>query len=188
MKLPHIKNSSVAQQLAEAVFTNLYEMQIVPPKGIPFIEHLSDEITKIGGLGKIDELPETAVQKSRGHTRVHVKPYLDSTHLDLELTINLNAHGPNADQIVIYQMFKQWARKHRDERTGAMGLKIDSIGQAEISMFNKAGFIWRKVYCKTIMITEISAVDELSLDAGDPVTLTVKAVCEDWDYEDPGTL
>ena len=38
------------------------------------------------------------------------------------------------------------------------------------------------------MITEISAVDELSLEDGDPVTLTVKAVSEDWDYEDPGTL
>lgn len=188
MKLPHIKNSAVAQQVAEAVFSNLYEMQVIPPKGIPFIEHLADEITKIGGLGKIDELPETAIQKSRGHTRVHVKPYLDSTHLDLELTINLNAHGPNADQIVIYEMFKQWARKHRDERTGAMGLKFDAMGQAEISLFNKAGFIFRKIYCKMFMVTEISAIDEVSLENGDPVELTVKAVVEDWDYDDPGTL
>lgn len=188
MKLPHIKNSAVAQQIAEAVFSNLYEMQVIPPKGIPFIEHLADEITKIGGLGKIDELPETAIQKSRGHTRVHVKPYLDSTHLELELTINLNAHGLNADQIVIYEMFKQWARKHRDERTGAMGLKFDAMGQAEISLFNKAGFIFRKIYCKMFMVTEISAIDEVSLESGDPVELTVKAVVEDWDYDDPGTL
>ena len=188
MKLPHIKNSAVAQQVAEAVFSNLYEMQVIPPKGIPFIEHLADEITKIGGLGKIDELPETAIQKSRGHTRVHVKPYLDSTHLELELTINLNAHGPNADQIVIYEMFKQWARKHRDERTGAMGLKFDAMGQAEISLFNKAGFIFRKIYCKMFMVTEISAIDEVSLEDGDPVELTVKAVVEDWDYDVLGTL
>ena len=58
MKLPHIKNSAVAQNVAEAVFTNLYEFQIFPPQWVPALDYLGDEIVSIGGLDKVDVLPE----------------------------------------------------------------------------------------------------------------------------------
>ncbi|WNN12305.1 hypothetical protein MA9V2_056 [Chryseobacterium phage MA9V-2] len=188
MKLPHVRNSAVAQQSAEAIFGALYEMQLFPPQGIPFVEYLKDEITSISGLGKIDELPEIVTQLARGHTRVFMKPYLDSTHLELELKVNINASGVNADQIVIYEMFKQWARRQRDERTGAMGIKANCVGSGELSQANKPGFAWRRIDLKRILIQSIEGFDEAALENGDPIQLTVKIVVEEWDLLDAGTV
>lgn len=188
MKLPHIKNSQVAQEVAEAVFTNEYELQLFPPSGIPQVNWLVDEIVSISGLDKIDELPEIKVQTARGFTRVYSSPFVESTHLELELKINLNAHGRNADQIVIYEMFKQWARRNRDERTGVSGLKIDAVGSGQLIQQNKAGFVWRRLDFQRILVQSISMTDEIAFENGDPVQLTVKVVVEQWEPKDAGTI
>ena len=188
MKLPHIKNSAVAQNVAEAVFTNLYEFQIFPPQGVPAVDHLVDEIVSIGGLDKVDELPEVKKQTSRGHTRVYIAPMLEDTVLELEVKINLNAHGTNADQIVIYEMFKQWARLNRDERTGAMGLKADAVGSGQLSCFNKKGFVWRRFKFDRILLGEVKGISDLDLTASDPLDLTVKLYCEGFELLDSGTI
>jgi hypothetical protein len=188
MKLPHIKNSAVAQNTAEAVFTNLYEMQLFPPDGIPYIDHLVDEIVSISGLDKIDELPEIKTQKSRGHTRIFSAPMLGDTQLTLDMSINLNAHGKNADQIVIYEMFKQWGRRQRDERTGAMGLKPDCVGSGQLAQFNKGGFVWRRIKLTKALLASVTGFDEAALANGDPVMLKVKLVIEEFELLDAGTV
>jgi hypothetical protein len=183
MKLPHIKNNVVAQQSAEAVFSNLYEMQLTPPDGVPFVEHLTDEITSVGGLGDIEKLPETKVQKSRGHSRVYTAPMLDETHITLDLKINLNAHGPNAKDIVIYEMFKAWARLHRDDRDGSMGIKAECIGSGRLTLFNKKGFVFKKYIFKRMLIESIGWIDSVALDSGEPVSLDVKLVVEEFETD-----
>lgn len=188
MKLPHVRNSAVAQGVQEAVFTSLYEMQLFPPDGIPFVDSLVDEIVSITGLDKLDELPAIKTQLSRGHTRVFTAPLLESTHLELEMKVNLNASGRNADQLVIYEMFKQWARRQRDERTGAMGIKIDCIGSGQLAQFNKKGDIWRRIRLDRILIESITGFDEVALENNDPVQLTVKIVVEEWELLDAGTI
>lgn len=188
MKLPHVRNSAVAQNVEEAVFNSLYEMQIFPPDGIPYVDKLVDEIASISGLDKLDELPEIKTQLSRGHTRVFTAPLLDSTHLELEMKVNINAQGRNADQIVIYEMFKQWARRQRDERTGAMGLKIDCVGSGQLAQHNKAGFVWRRIRLDRILIESITGFDEVALENNDPIQLTVKIVVEEWELLSAGTV
>lgn len=188
MKLPHVRNSAVAQGVQEAVFNNLYEMQLFPPDGIPYVDYLVDEITSITGLDKVDELPQIKKQTARGHTRVFSAPMLETTHLELEMKVNINAQGRNADQIVIYEMFKQWARRQRDERTGAMGIKFDSVGSGQLTQFNKKGYVWRRLRLDRILIESITGFDDVSLENSEPIQLTVKIVVEEWELLDAGTI
>ena len=182
-KLPHIKNNEVAQDIAEDLTLNRFNMQITPPAGVPNVSWLSDEIKTIGGLDAIDKLPEIVKQTSRGHTRNFSGSFVDDQSLEIALTINLNAHGEKANDIVIYKMFKAWARKHRNELTGETGLKRDAVGSFILEQHNKIGEVWRKVSGKRVLLSEFSGLDEASLEAGDPVELSVTMIVEEFDLE-----
>jgi len=179
--LPHIKNNKVAQDIAEDVTLNRFNVLVTPPTGLPSVSWLKEEIKTIGGLDKIDVLPEIVTQLSRGHTRIYSGSFVDDTTLELTMTINLNAHGDKANDVIIYKMFKAWARRNRNEKTGATSLKRDSIGTVVIEQHNKIGEIWRQVDCTRVMIQEMSGLDEASLEAGDPAELSITLRVEEFD-------
>ena len=177
--LPHIKNSKVAQDIAEALTLNTFNMLITPPSGIVAPSWLSAEIKTIGGLDALDKLPEIVRQKSRGHDRIFSGVFLDDTSLELTITINLNLHGNDANDAVIHKMFKSWARRQRNEDTGATSLKKDCVGSFLLQQTNKIGEIWRAVKGIRVLVQEITGLDEAGLEAGEPVELTVTIVVED---------
>lgn len=180
MKLPHIKNSQVAQDVAEAVTTNLYQMLITPPSGIVAPDWLVDEIVSIGGLDAVDKIPEIIKQQARGHNRAYHAVFIDDTTIELTLVINLNAHGPQALEIPIYKAFKSWARRVRNEDTGSNSLKINTVGGATLDQFNKIGEVWRKLEFKRVLLGPITGLDEAALASDEPVSLNVTLVCEEF--------
>ncbi len=178
-KLPHIKNSQVAQDIAEDLTLNRFNMLITPPAGIVAPAWLSDEIFSVGGLDALDKLPEIVKQKSRGHDRAFNGSFLDDTTIELTITMNLNLHGENADDAVIHKMWKSWSNRIRNEDTGATSLKRDCVGKCTLDQHNKIGGIWRSIQGIRVLLQEINGLDEAGLEAGEPVQLVAVIVIED---------
>lgn len=183
-KLPHIRNNAVANEQAEALTLNQFFCQIIPPAGVVTVDWLSDEIKSISGLEQIDAVPALVEQMSRGHKRVFMGAFLDDSTLTLTFTFNLNLHGDLANDAIIYRMFKEWARKGRDDRTGANSLKRDYTGQIILEQHNVVGEVWRKIEASRVIISEgITGIDEVSLENGEPAELVVVLTLENPELE-----
>lgn len=179
-KLPHYENSQSAMEQAEAVTNNLFEMTIQPPNGIQVPKTLTEEIFSISGLDILDSSPEISRQLAKGHTRLHSQVFLEDTTLPIEVVINLNLHGRDADQNIIYNMFKEWQRVKRNEKNGASSLKYKQTGKFIIKQTNVEGFVWRMIEASVVFIGNITGFDEQSIESGEPVQLTVQLHAEQY--------
>lgn len=182
-KLPHIKNNTVAQENQEQVSPDLYEVQVIPPVGIPVPELLSDEIVSITGLDEIDKMPEVLRQRSKGHTRIFSGNFVEDTTITFNMTVNLNLGGNQANQNIIYKMFKEWARRNRDERNGVLRLKPDYVGQIILDQINRVGSPWRHLELLNVIIAEITGLDSAERENGEPMQLNLQLVAEDFDVD-----
>jgi hypothetical protein len=178
MKLPHIESNVTTQNVDEAVTMNLFAVQFIPPAGVVVPEGIEDEIVSIGGLDVLDKIPDVVKQVSRGHTRNFSGAFIDDQTVELSMVVNLNMGGKKSNHILIHRMFKQWARLQRDDRTGALGLKKDYVGQIIIDQTNTVGDPWRNIDLRLAFIQEITGLDEIGLENGDAVQLNVTIVAE----------
>ncbi len=178
MGLPSIRNSKVAKSIDEAATLERFAVQVIPPQGIVVPSILSEEIVSIGGLEMLDKMPEIVRQISLGHTRVFSSSFVEDTTIELNMVMNLNFSGAKANDMLIYKMWKQWARRHRNEFTGANSLKIDTVGNIIIDQHNKVGEVWRHVELINVLIMELTGLDETSIESQEPVQLTVNLVAE----------
>jgi len=92
-KLPHYKNSEASMKGYEPVYTNLFEVMVVPPLSIQSSwpgELMIEQIIKVGGLD-IDKVPGAGVSQTyKGWTRSYADSKLDTTTVDITIDFEVN--------------------------------------------------------------------------------------------------
>lgn len=149
--LSHYQNSISAVNRFEPVFLNQFEVTILPPAAVPGGEILLQHVTKVSGLS-LNKNPGVVTQKYKFAKRNYAGAKPDQTYMDLSLsfTVNLN----DANSMYVFKTLRQWSDLIYNPLTGAQGLKNDYVGTIVVSMFNKAGDVYRRITCKDTFPTK----------------------------------
>lgn len=126
--LPHYKNSKISMQNFEPIYPDQFDVIITPPASLTNGENWSfaiENIKKIDGL-TTDQHPGTVEQIFRGAQRSFVKSMPDSTFIDLSITTQLNLNDEN--QILGYNVYREWYNLCWNPKDGTSTLKKDYIG------------------------------------------------------------
>lgn len=147
-KLPHIKNSEVTAEMAEAIYSALFEAQFMPPAGVVMPSHIDEQITNISGLDTLEAAPGTVQQNYKlGQKRQFTGLATSNIH-NVNISLNLNLHGPDTNDPVLLNGFNAWNAKRKNPKTAAMSLKKTYCGQWVLTQFNQVGTVWRLVTYK----------------------------------------
>lgn len=163
MALPHYKNSKAGMNNFEPVYLNLFEVTIVPPTGIDpgtgqngqnlLLEH----VTSVSGL-ELDKNPGTVEQHYKFAKRRYAGSKPDTTTMDV--TIDFEVNLDDANSMYTFKVLRQWSDLIYNPLTGSMSLKRDYVGSGLITMFNRAGDIFRRVRIPVwFPISEIPPMD-----------------------------
>ncbi len=171
-------NNTNAMSLNDAATGERFVVQIIPPKGIVVPGMLSEEIVAINGLETMLRVPETIKQPAVGHERIFKASWIPDSSIPFNLVMNLNFSGKLGNEMEIYNMWMGWANRIYNKTTGATSLKRDYVGTVIIEQHNKAGYVWRRTELSTVIIDEITGLDEAAVESQEPMQLTVNLIAE----------
>jgi len=184
MALPHYRNSKAAIKNYEPIYLNLFEVTLIPPQGINpgqgangqnlMLEH----VRKVSGM-ELDKNPGTTEQFFKYAKRRFAGARPDTTTMDLtiEFEVNLN----EANSMYIFKTLRQWSDLIYNPMTGGSGLKKDYLGSGIVTVFNKAGDIFRKVRLPVIWpITPITPMD-LDYMSTELYTISITFAADYWE-------
>ena len=175
--LPHIKNSQAGNNRQDPIYKNMFEMYFTIPEALMAkfgndVAVLTEQVTKVAGLGTLDKGPETVTQKFMGTTRTYLNSKLEDTSHEITVTLNLNLR--NGTDNYIYKLFKAWNNLCYNKATGETTLKEEYCADwFKIVIANRGGDIYRQVlYHDMIMFGGIQGdVDELDYESQDLVKI-----------------
>jgi hypothetical protein len=149
----------------EPVFLNSFEVTLTPPTGIAAgvgnngQNLLLEQVKKISGL-EVDKNPGTVEQYYKFAKRRYAGARPETTTIDIGIDFEVNLN--NANSAFTFKTLRQWSDLIYDPNTGALGLKASYVGSGLITMFNKAGDIFRQV--RLPVIWPITPINPLELD------------------------
>ncbi len=149
--LSHYQNSLSAVNKYEPVYLNQFEVTIIPPAAIAGGNILLQHVSKVNGLS-LDKNPGTVQQKYKFAKRNYAGSKPENTFMDLSITFSVNLNDANS--MYVFKTLRQWSDLIYNPLTGAMGLKNDYTGTIIISVFNKAGDVYRRITCKDTFPTK----------------------------------
>ena len=183
--LSHFTSAKAAVNKFEPVFTNQFEVlitppaSVVPPQGNPNNGNiLLEQVKSIQGLapdispGEVSQMYKNAKRYYSGH-----KP--TTTGFDLTIAFEVNLDDNNS--MYVHKVMRQWADLIYNPLTGAYGLKRDYTGSIVISVFNKAGDVFRRITCKDCFISEPLTPMELTYTGQTLYSLSVKWAVDHFD-------
>lgn len=169
--LPHYRNSKASVNKFEPVYTNLFEVTILPPPSVSGGEILLEHVRSIGGLNT-EKGNEVAEQEYKFAQRSYASGRPTSTTVDLTVNFSLNLNENN--EMYVYKTLRDWKRLIYNPLTGEEGLKKDySNAKIIVAMFNRIGDIyWQRTFHDVFIVGDLP---ELPLDysAGDPLEMEV---------------
>lgn len=162
--LPHYTTSKASVNKFEPIFTNQFEVLILPPTVINVPQGnpnngniLLEHVKSIEGLA-VDQNPGEVTQQYKNAKRYYSGARPPKTGIDI--TINFEVNLDDNNSMYVFKLMRQWADLIYNPLTGAMGLKKDYCGTMVISVFNKAGDVFRRITCKDCFImTNLSAME-----------------------------
>ena len=185
MALPHITNSQAGVNRWDPTHSNLFEIFFTLPEDLraDFGQDealLTEHVKSISGLEALHRTPDTDEQKFMGTSRSYIKPGLDSTRAELEVTFTLNLR--NGTDNFIYRLFKAWSRLGYNINTGEKVLKKDYCADwLRVKIANRAGDVYEDVVFKDVMLNgSIDGPNEYSYETLDALELKVKFVSDWW--------
>jgi len=150
--LPHFSSAKASVNKFEPVFTNQFEVMITPPsavvapRGNPNNGNiLLEQVKSIDGLAPERTAREVA-QSYKNAKRYYAGARPDSTGFELGIKFEVNLDENNS--MYVFKTMRQWGDLIYNPLTGAMGLKKDYTGTIVVSVFNKAGDVFRRITCK----------------------------------------
>lgn len=186
MALPHLSNSVAGRNKFDPVHSNIFEVRFTVPEALRerFGKDellLTEHVTKISGLGALNNAPATGQQKFMGTDRSYIMPKLDSTHAEIEISFTLNLRDDTDNYI--YKLLRAWAALGYDVNTGARSLKRDYCADwMNIAIANRAGDIYHEVILKDVMMNGplTGYLDELNYDTGEAAEISAKFISDWW--------
>lgn len=183
--LPHITNSAAGVNKYDPVVDNCFEVYFTIPEAIrtAFGKDemiLTEHVLSVSGLDALNRAPSTETQKFMGTDRTYIKPKLDSTRAEIEISFSLNLRNKTDNYIL--KLFRAWARLGYDISTGERHIKPDYTSDwMKISRANVDGSIYQEILFKDIIINgDITGLDSLNYDSGEAQTISVKFVSDWW--------
>ena len=186
--LPHITNSTAGRNRMEPVNVNIFEVTFTIPAALQNsttpddIVVLTEQVTKISGLGTLDKGPDVQTQKFMGTTITYLNNKLDSTSHELKVSMNLNLR--NATDNFVYKIFKAWNHLGYNIEDGSTALKNDYVAEyLKVKIANRAQDVYREIIFKDVMLANgFTMQDELNYETNDlaQLELTFKS---DWATE-----
>lgn len=149
--LSHYQNSKAGMNRLEPVILNQFEVNITPPEGIAGGSLLLEHVRSVSGL-TLDKTPAPIDQKYKFAKRNYAGAKPGQTFMDLGLSFNVNLDESNS--MYVFKTLRQWSDLIYNPLTGAQGLKVDYTGTIVISVFNKAGQVFRRVTCRDVFPTK----------------------------------
>lgn len=187
--LPHIKNSQAGNNRQDPNYKSLFEMYFTIPQALMSrfgndVAVLTEQVTKVSGLGTLDKGPDVQTQKFMGTVRTYLNPKLDDT--SHEITVGLNLNLRNGTDNYIYKLFKAWNNLCYNKNTGETTLKTEYCADwFKIVIANRGGDIYRQIlFHDIIMFGGISGIDDLDYESNDIVNIEVKFKSDWADDED----
>lgn len=167
---PHFLNSRSAVRYFEPIYTNLFEVNIIPPATISDGQILLEQVKSIGGLNQ-DKLEGVLEQTYKGATRSYASGKPESTVTDLTIAFELNLDEANS--LYTYRILRDWARLIYNPLTGQQGLKKDYIGQIIVSNYTRDGVIfWRRHFHDCFITGDaLTTLQEMSYESSELATL-----------------
>lgn len=183
--LPHFKNSKASMGNYEPVYLNQFEVLITPPAGIDVggtfqgESIITQSVKTITGLN-FDIQPQAPVEQNY---KFAIRRYAggEPSTSDVELTVEFEVNLDEENSMTVYKIMRQWADLIYNPLTGAMGLKRDYVGTIVISIFNKAGDVFRRITVPNCFLSDDLSVMELSYESSDIYVLTASFKADYWD-------
>ena len=152
--LPHYKNSKAGMEQFEPVYTNLFQISLIPPPGVTIWdkELIIENVTKVAGLN-VEQMPAAVTQSFKGHKRSYAGSYVDATFVN------------NDNSMYVYKALRRWTDLVRDPLTGAMTPKLTYASKQSLMtchLYKKNGDIIRTWIFPSVFPN--SALPQMDLD------------------------
>lgn len=162
--LPHYKNSKAGMEQFEPVYTNLFQVSLIPPPGVTIWdkELIIENVTKVSGLN-VEQMPQAVTQSFKGHKRSYAGSYVDQTFVDITLDFEVNVNNDNS--MYVYKALRRWCDLVRDPLTGAMTPKLTYASKQSLMtchLYKKNGDIIRTWIFPSVFPN--SALPQMDLD------------------------
>ena len=137
--LPHYTNSKISMSNFEPIYQDQWDVIITPPASLTNGTNWSfaiEIITKVDISETTDQHPDTTTQIFRGAQRSFIKSMPDTTTVDITITSQLNLDEEN--QVLGYDVYRQWYNLTWNPNTAESTLKKDYIGgPVTILLYNR---------------------------------------------------
>ena len=183
--LPHFSNADPAIKNYEPLYLNQFEVIITPPATVKGTDILIQHVKKVAGLPELT--PVGVVEqfyKFAKRTYAAAKPEDTTAEITIDFEVNLN----EANEMYIYNTFRQWANIIFNPMTGGQGLKRDYAGEMTILIANKAQDVYREFRFKPVYLMDKLKEMELDYVSEDIYILTVKFKADAWKEKRVGGL
>lgn len=164
--LPHYSSSKASISKYEPIFLNQFEVLITPPTGVSVPQGnpgsgniLLEHVKKVSGL-QVDQNPGEVTQQFKFAKRYYSGAAPAKTGLDVDIEFEVNLDDNNS--MYVFKILRQWSDLVYNPITGAMGLKTNYTGNMLLSVFNKAGDVFRRINLKDCF--PMSPIPEMGLN------------------------
>ena len=185
--LPHMLNIESGRMKYDPVHKSIFEVYMTLPAAIQSqfkTEELllTQQITNVSGLDVLQKTTPASEQKFFGVTVSYLNPVLDTTAADISITFNLNLR--NATDNFVLKVFRAWENLSYNLADGTRSIKTGYISDnLRIAEANRAGDVWRSYIFHNIMLTGVTNIDDLYINANDARQLVCTFRCDYWDDE-----
>lgn len=185
--LPHMLNIESGRMKYDPVHKSIFEVYMTLPAAIQSqfkTEELllTQQITNVSGLDVLQKTTPASEQKFFGVTVSYLNPVLDTTAADISITFNLNLR--NATDNFVLKVFRAWENLSYNLADGTRSIKTGYISDnLRIAEANRAGDVWRSYIFHNIMLTGVTNIDDLDINANDARQLVCTFRCDYWDDE-----
>lgn len=184
--LPHITNVKAAMERWDPVHESVFEIDFNVPHvmqgeyNIDEMLILSQQVLSVDGLDNLQKSIQVYPEKYLGTNVTFIKPTLDNTGVDFNITFNLNLR--NSNDVYVFKVFKQWLNLIYSMSTGVVPLIAQARSESiRILEANRDGTVWRQVVIKNVIITGMTGMDRLEYSSTEPRTLKVSFHGDFWD-------
>jgi hypothetical protein len=185
--LPHILNVESGRMKYDPVHKSIFEVYFTLPAAIQSTFKteellLTEQVTNVSGLDVLQKTTPASEQKFYGVTVSYLNPVLDTTAADITITFNLNLR--NVTDNFVLKVFKAWENLSYNLADGTRSIKTGYISDnLRIAEATRNGDIWRSYIFHHIMLTGVTNIDDLDINANDARQLMCTFRCDYWEDE-----
>lgn len=185
--LPHIRSASAGNEKWDPMHGSIFEVYFTLPDGIAAefkAEEaiLTEQVLTVSGLNALNKTVSAGEQKFFGASSSFLNPAMDNTYAEISMELNLNIR--NVTDAFILKVFKAWGKLGYDLTDGTRTLMSDYCADnLRIAIANRDGSVYRSIIFHKVLLTSITAQDQLDYSKNDAEKLQVTFRADYWEEE-----